>query len=104
MEDKRKVAVFDVDGTIFRSSLLIQLVDKLIEKEAFPKDAAHVYESARTKWLDREGDYEEYIQAVIAAFQKHLRGVHYSALAHAAEEVVDVQWKRVYRYTRDLLS
>lgn len=100
----RKMAVFDVDGTIFRSSLLIQLVDKLIEKEAFPKDAVRVYERAHLKWLDREGDYDEYINQVIAAFQKHLRGVHYSALADAAEEVVELQWKRVYRYTRDLLA
>jgi hypothetical protein len=37
MTDKRRVAVFDVDGTIFRSSLLIQLVEKLIEKRAFPR-------------------------------------------------------------------
>lgn len=103
MADGKRVAVFDVDGTIFRSSLLIQLVEKLIEKEAFPKDAARVYERAHLKWLDREGDYQEYIEAVIAAFQKHLKGVHYGVFSDAAEEVVDVQWKRVYRYTRDLL-
>lgn len=104
MADKQRVAVFDVDGTIFRSSLLIQLAEKLIEKGAFPKDAGRVYERAQRKWLDREGDYDEYIQAVIAAFQKHLKGVHYSVLADAAEEVVELQWKHVYRYTRDLLK
>ena len=55
-EVKRKVAIFDVDGTIFRSSLLIQLVDKLIERGAFPSETEKVYEKARQKWLDREGD------------------------------------------------
>lgn len=100
----RKVAVFDVDGTIFRSSLLIQLVDKLIEKEAFPKNARKVYEREHMRWLDREGDYEEYIQAVVRAFLKHLKGVHYGVLADAAEEIVEMQWKHVYRHTRDLLS
>ena len=34
----RKVAVFDVDGTIFRSSLLIQLVERLIADGLFPAD------------------------------------------------------------------
>ena len=99
-----RVAVFDVDGTIFRSSLLIQLVDKLIARGAFPGDAQKVYEKEHQKWLDREGDYEEYIEAVVKAFRSHLKGVHYGELADAAEELVDEQWKRTYRYTRDLLK
>lgn len=101
---KQKVAVFDVDGTIFRSSLLIQLVNKLIENGAFPKEARRVYEREYEKWLNREGGYQEYIGAVVAAFNTYLKGVHYGALADAAELVVDEQWKRVYRYTRDLLQ
>lgn len=100
----RKTAVFDVDGTIFRSSLLISLVERLIQNGVFPKNAERVYDRARTRWLDREGDYDEYIQAVINAFQKHLKSIHYSVLADAAEEVVDVQERHVYRYTRDLLA
>ncbi|MEK7107205.1 MAG: HAD-IB family phosphatase, partial [Patescibacteria group bacterium] len=100
----RKMAVFDVDGTIFRSSLLISLVNYLVATEVFPKNAERVYERAHTKWLDREGDYEEYIQAVIEAFQKHLKGIHYGVLADAAEEVVKHEYKRLYRYTRDLIT
>jgi HAD superfamily hydrolase (TIGR01490 family) len=98
------MAVFDVDGTIFRSSLLIQLVDRLIENDAFPKEARRIYEKEYEKWLNREGDYQEYIHAVVTAFNTHLKGVHYSALADAAEEIVEEQWKRVYRYTRALLK
>jgi len=101
---KKRVAVFDVDGTIFRSSLLIQVVRKLVEDGAFPKEAAKVYEREYEMWLNREGGYQEYIHAVVEAFNTHLKGVHYGALADAAEEVVEEQWKRVYRYTRDLLK
>ena len=103
-EQRRRVAVFDVDGTIFRSSLLIQLVNKLIEDGAFPEGARRAYEREYEKWLNREGDYQEYIHAVVEAFNKYLKGVHYGAFADAAEEVVEEQWKRVYRYTRDLLK
>jgi len=102
--EKRRVAIFDVDGTIFRSSLLIQVVNRLIEKGVFPPETRKVYEREYERWLNREGDYDEYIGAVVEAFVGHLKGVHYSALADAAEEVVDEQWKRVYRYTRDLLK
>ena len=101
---KQKVAVFDVDGTIFRSSLLIQLVDTLIEKEIFPESTRSVYERSRERWLNREGDYEEYINAVVDAFRKHLKGVHYGAFSEAADGMVRRQWKRDYRYTRDLLK
>ncbi len=104
MAEKKKFAVFDVDGTIFRSSLLIQVVNRLIEKDIFPASARRVYERDHERWLNREGDYDEYINSVVRAFVRHLKGIHYSALADAAEEVVDEQWKRVYRYTRDFLK
>jgi len=104
MAGARKVAIFDVDGTIFRSSLLIQLVEKLIENKAFPEEARAVYEKQHARWLDREGDYDEYIMAVVEAFRKHLKGVHYGELVEAAEGMVEAQWKHTYRYTRDLIK
>lgn len=104
MESKRRVAVFDVDGTIFRSSLLIELVSALIESGAFPGSARRLFEHEQKLWLDREGDYQAYIDAVVLAFRKHLKGVHYGTLADCAKEVVDGHWKHTYRYTRDLLK
>jgi HAD superfamily hydrolase (TIGR01490 family) len=104
MKGKRKVAVFDVDGTIFRSSLLIQLVERLIQDGAFPEEARKAYEKEHRLWLDREGDYEAYVTATVHAFRKYIRGVHYGVLADTAEKLVDEQWKRTYRYTRDLLK
>jgi len=101
---KRKVAVFDVDGTIFRSSFLIQIVEELIDEGHFPAEAQFEYEQERQKWLDREGDYEAYIAAMVKAFRKHLKGVHYGAFADAAENVVKSQWKHTYKYTRELLK
>ncbi len=101
--EKRRVAVFDVDGTIFRSSLTIQLVEQLIADGAFPEDAHDMYWAQRQKWLDREGDYEAYVDALVKSFRAHLKGLHYSALADAAERIVDKQYKQVYRYTRDLV-
>ncbi len=104
MAGKRKVAVFDVDGTIFRSSLLIQVVEQLIRDGVFPEDAQAEYAKQYEKWLDREGAYEDYINAVVECFKKHLPGVHYGALADAARRVVAAQWKRTYRYPRALIK
>ena len=103
-EQRRRVAVFDVDGTIFRSSLLIEVVEQLIRDGVFPEESQALYAKQHQKWLDREGDYGAYIDAVVAAFRLHLKGVHYGALAEAAKKVVAAQWKQTYRYPRALIK
>ena len=100
----RKVAIFDVDGTIFRSSLLIQVVDQLIRDGVFPEEVQRLYAAQYEAWLDREGDYQTYIEAVVRAFRDNIKGVHYGKLAEAGETVVAAQWKHTYRYTRTLLA
>jgi HAD superfamily hydrolase (TIGR01490 family) len=100
----RKVAFFDIDGTVFRSSLLIELVEALINEGIFPKEARAKYEASFTDWVNREGSYEEYIEDVVASFMKHMRGVFYGDLADIGRKVVEEQGKHVYRYTRDLIK
>jgi hypothetical protein len=51
------VAVFDVDGTVFRSSLTIELVEGLIEAGVFPASARKEYAKEKQAWLNRrDGD------------------------------------------------
>jgi HAD superfamily hydrolase (TIGR01490 family) len=100
----QKVAFFDIDGTVFRSSLLIQLVNRLIADEVFPKSAVKGFDVELQSWRSREGKYDEYIEAVIRTFLKHIKGVHYGEFADIGREVVEIQSKYVYRYTRDLIT
>jgi HAD superfamily hydrolase (TIGR01490 family) len=102
--EKHRVAIFDIDGTIFRSSLLIELVDLLIKRDIFPKDAHKVYEKTYRAWLNRHGTYDDYIRDVIKVFEMHLKGVAYSDFADAAKVVVEEKKDHVYRYTRDLVK
>lgn len=101
---QKPVAFFDIDGTLFRSSLLIELVEKLVERRIFPESARDIYSSARQAWIDREGDYETYIDAVVASFRSNIKGVFYGDFADIGREVVSLHSKRVYRYTRDLIA
>jgi HAD superfamily hydrolase (TIGR01490 family) len=103
-EKMKKVAIFDIDGTIFRSSLLIQIVERLIDCGIFRKSAMQEFAREKIAWLDRRGDYEAYIQAVIKTFLKYIKGVAYSDFSRIAEEVVAEQKDRVYRFTRDLIK
>ncbi len=100
----RKVAVFDIDGTIFRSSLVLELVNRLIEKGLMPPETREEYADKETKWLDRKGDYESYIGAVVTAFGKRIKGLPFDEVSYIAGELIEERKGRVYRYTRDLVK
>ncbi|MDB5190278.1 MAG: hypothetical protein JWN49_604 [Parcubacteria group bacterium] len=103
-DGKRPVAVFDIDGTVFRSSLLIELVDRLIMRGVIPEEARTEYEEAQMDWQDRNGDYEVYIRQVINAFIKNLKGLPYGDVADIAGEIIEEKRNRTYQYTRDLIK
>lgn len=107
---KLQVAVFDIDGTIFRSSLLIELVEALIQEGIFPPEAKKSYSVAYNKWLAREGTaesgffYYEYIQKVVEAYIKHIKGVRRADVYRIADKVIAFHKVRLYRFTRDLVK
>ena len=104
MSTQKPVAIFDVDGTIFRSSLLIGLVEKMVENGVLPASVKKSYEGAYNQWLDRTGGYSEYINALMDAYYSNIKGVHYSDFADISKQVVEDEGDHTYRYTRDLLK
>ncbi len=104
MQKSKRIAVFDIDGTIFRSSLLIELVNALIQEGLFSQNVKNIYTKAYKKWSNREGSYEDYINAVVKAFEKNIQSVDYKAFKKIAKKVVSNNRDRVYRYTRDLFK
>jgi HAD superfamily hydrolase (TIGR01490 family) len=102
--DRRPVAVFDIDGTVFRSSLLIELVETLIERDIFPADAREQYALSQEEWLNRSGEYGPYIKKVVEAFAHHIKGKEYGAVADVAGEIIETKKHRTYTYTRDLIQ
>lgn len=101
--EQRPVAVFDIDGTIFRSSLLIEMVDRLVEKGIFPKEARENYIREQEDWRNRKGDYGPYIHNVVVSFAHYIKGLPYGDVADVAGEVIEENKDRIYRYTRDLV-
>lgn len=102
--DKNKIAFFDIDGTVFRSSLLISLINQLVTEEVFPAEVKDFYHASYLAWQNREGTYEAYLDDVVAGFLHHIKGVHYGAFADVGARVVAREQKKVYRYTRDLIQ
>jgi HAD superfamily hydrolase (TIGR01490 family) len=99
-----RLAFFDIDGTLFRSSLLIELVRELILRGAFPPEVESSFEDEYMAWARREGTYEAYIDAVVRTFIQHIKGVHYGVLADAGRDAVLRTERYTYRYTRSLIQ
>jgi HAD superfamily hydrolase (TIGR01490 family) len=104
MIEKKPIAVFDIDGTIFRSSLLIELNAKLVAKGIFPERAKAKVLKIREAWLNRRGSYAEYIQVIIDLYEKDIAGISLAAIQKISHELIADQRQRVYVYTRDLIK
>ena len=98
----RRVAVFDIDGTIFRSSLLIEVTDALIAEGLFPASARRVYAKSFTAWLNRQDSYENYLFDIIKAFESNIKKVKTRDYNRVAKKAIAFHQNRVYRFTRDL--
>jgi HAD superfamily hydrolase (TIGR01490 family) len=101
---KKKLAIFDIDGTIFRSSLLVELINALVRRGIFPQKAKKEMEYDYLAWMDRQGTYENYIRKVNEVHRKYLNGCKKSAVDKVIEEVIKWQRDRVYVFTRDLIQ
>ncbi len=104
MLNRIKFAIFDIDGTIFRSSLVIELCHALVEAGVFPKSATKEIAKEYLAWLDRRGTYEAYINKVVKIYIKRISGKSFSKVSRVAEKVIKFQKDRVYRYTRGLIK
>ena len=101
---QKRLAIFDVDGTIFRSSLLIELIRVFIQNGVFPLSTEKIYAKAYKDWLDRKDSYEKYINGVIKAFNQNIKKVSYKVFSRVAKKIISFHKNRVYRYTRDLIK
>lgn len=98
-----KIAVFDIDGTIFRSSLAVELIHALVENGIFPKKAGEEIETDYQAWLNRQGSYGSYLSELINVFLKYLPGKKENDIKKLSGQILEEQKGHVYRYTRDLV-
>lgn len=100
----KKVAIFDIDGTIFRSSLLIEITEALIDAGIFRRSARKKYALEYQNWLDRKDSYEKYIDKVVKVFEANIKGVRYKDFLNISKKVITAKQNHTYQYTRDLIK
>ena len=98
------LAVFDVDGTLFRRGLLPALTRRLVDEGVFPERGREELSEDYYAWVDRRGSYEVYDELVVQLFLRELKGVPVAELRRCAKVEVEAHGRRLHIYTRDLAS
>jgi HAD superfamily hydrolase (TIGR01490 family) len=96
------LAVFDVDGTLFRRGLLPALTRRLVDEGVFPERVREELSEDYYAWVDRQGSYEVYDELVVQLFLRELKGVPVAELRRCAKVEVEAHGRRLHIYTRDL--
>jgi Haloacid Dehalogenase superfamily, subfamily IB, phosphoserine phosphatase-like len=106
IDGKQKFAVFDIDGTVFRSGLYRELIFDMVSRGELPKKVKDEYRLALKNWQERLVDdaFNQFIDASVRAFEKHILDVPFIAVDKAAERVIKKHGNEVYTYTRDLIK
>lgn len=98
-------AFFDIDGTIYRNSLMIEHFKKLIKYEFI--DPAIWYNHVRATqedWEKRYGDFEVYLEELADLYVNELIGVNKNHIDFIASQVVRLNGDKVYKYARDRIK
>jgi HAD superfamily hydrolase (TIGR01490 family) len=101
-----KFAVFDIDGTLFRSSLYVELAFELAEEGHLPPDLVDTIALKRKSWKMRESNtaYQEFDLAVVLGVDQLLTTLPVDAYETAVARTIQKHSDMVYSYTRGLIS
>lgn len=101
---KTKIAILDIDGTIFRKNLHFELINELVWMGVFPKEVRGRLTRAYSHWLEHEGTYEEYKHELVNIYAEFLPGVHEDDVKKACRELVPFHAKRTYIFSEELIQ
>lgn len=103
--EKEIGAFFDIDGTIFRNSLMIEHFKKLISFEVIDPIVWHtkIKEPYKT-WEMRFGNFEYYLEILAEVYLNELEGVDKDLVDFIANHVVEKNGDMVYKYSRERLK
>lgn len=102
---KSIAAFFDIDGTLFRNSLMIQHFKKLIKYEVIDPSIWYTkVKSVYEEWEKRFGDFEHYLEVLAGVYIEELKGVNKSYIEFIASQVINVNGDMVYKYSRNQIE
>ena len=104
-KNKNVAAFFDIDGTIYRDSLLIEHFKMLVQYEYIDMMTweGKVKEKF-SKWENRTGDYDDYLDELVQTYMEALKNFSKEDMDFIAKRVMKLKGDNVYRYTRERMK
>lgn len=102
----RKIAVFDIDGTLFRSGLYREVFYELYKMGVLPNDLTEQTTEKHREWRHRiHGNaFEEFERIMVAGLDSYLPRLKIADYDAAARRVIDKKAENIYVYTTRLLK
>jgi len=99
-------AVFDIDGTIFRSGLYREVIYELLIANKLPAGIAEKFEPLEISWKARQSDtaFRDYSKAMTRAVDNILPQIRITDFESASARVFERLSDHVYVYTRGLVE
>lgn len=98
-------AFFDIDGTLYRDSLMVEHFKKLIRYEVVDPAVWH----SNTKntfhnWDKRQGNYDDYLLELCEIYVESMKGLNKDHVEFISEQVIKLKGERVYKFTRERIK
>jgi HAD superfamily phosphoserine phosphatase-like hydrolase len=104
MPKQNKIAIFDIDGTIFRKNLQFELINELSWMNVFPRKVRNQIVTFYTNWLEHKGTYEQYRLGLVTLYEKYIPGCSLKDVEHASKIVVSFHQDRTYIFAEELID
>ncbi|MDN5305310.1 MAG: hypothetical protein PWP46_2197 [Fusobacteriaceae bacterium] len=97
-------AFFDIDGTLYRDSLMVEHFKKLIRYEVVDPIVWHGNKKNFHDWDKRQGNYDDYLLKLATIYIESMKGLNKNHVEFISDQVIRLKGERVYRFTRDRIK
>jgi HAD superfamily phosphoserine phosphatase-like hydrolase len=102
--NQKKIAIFDIDGTIFRKNLQFELINELSWMNIFPRKVRNKIVTLYTDWLEHKGNYEQYRRGLVDLYAQYIKGCKVKDVESASKIVVSFHQDRTYIFAEELIA
>jgi HAD superfamily hydrolase (TIGR01490 family) len=98
-------AFFDIDGTLYRDSLMVEHFKKLVKYEVIDPVVWHRnVKKTYAEWKKRRAEYDDYLIELSQIYIRSLTGLNKSSLEFIADQVIKLKGEEVYSYSRQRIE
>lgn len=101
---KQPLAIFDIDGTLFRKNLQFELLEGLSYEGIFSKKSRNKLVQYYRAWLENRNSYDAYRKMLIRLYRKEIKGCNPSDVRRVARRVAKFHHGRLFVYTSELFK